>query len=121
MATLILCVYLVFLVHTNSRLTFDYLNVLKLFSVQEREENLMTGRITSRVNLLFYIYCCLFCALTLLVVFHLSKSRISLSGVFPVRSTREGFLQWIKLSAILAGLMTLKLFIVYVFSLLFNL
>ncbi len=121
MATLMVSVYLVFLLRTNPRLTLDYLNVSKLFSSQEREENLLTSRITSRVNLLFYFFCSLFCALTLLVVFHLSKNRIPLAGWFPIRSTGEGFFQWLKLSVIVAGLLALKLMLIILFSSLFNL
>ncbi len=121
LATLMISVYLVFLLHTNPRLTFDYLNVLKLFSTQEREENLLTNRVTSRVNLLFYFFCSLFCSFTLLVVFHLSKNLIPLASQFPIRSTGEGFFQWIKLSVMIAGLMALKLTLVVLFSSLFNL
>ena len=120
-ATLLIAVYLVFLLRTNPRLTFDYLNVAKLFSAQEREENLLASRVTSRVNLLFYLFCSLFCSLTLLIVFHLAKDLVPVAVYFPIRSTGEGFLQWIKLSVIIAGLLGLKLSIVLLFSLLFNL
>jgi hypothetical protein len=121
MSTLLLSVYLIFLLRTNPRLTVDYLNVFKLFSAQEREENVLTGRITSRVNLLFYFFCSLFCSLTLLVVFHLAKDLVPMANRFPVRSTAEGFFQWIKLSVIIAILLMLKLSLVLLFSSLFNL
>lgn len=119
--TLLLSIYLVFLMGTHPRLAFDYLNASKLFSVQEREENLLASRITSRVNLLFYLFCSLFCSLILLVVFHLAGDQVPLANYFPVRSTAEGFLQWMKLSLLIALLLLCKLVIVLISAMLFKL
>jgi hypothetical protein len=117
---LIVSIYLAFLMGTNPRLTFDYLNASKLFSVYEREENLLASRVTARVNLLFYLFCSLYCSLTLLVVFHLGNDLIPLARYFPIRSTGEGFLQWIKLSAVVASLLFVKMVIVFILSELFS-
>ena len=117
---LMVSIYLAFLMGTNYRLTFDYLNATKLFSVQEREGNLLASRVTARVNLLFYIFCSLFCSISLLVVFHLTNDLVPLAHLFPIRSIWEGFFQWIKLSAIIASLLVLKMVIVFVFSELFK-
>jgi Domain of unknown function (DUF4271) len=118
-ASLLLLIYLVFLFSTNARQTLDYLNVFRVFSFQEREENLPT-RITSRINILFYVFCCLFCSLTLLVTFYLGAELIPLSHAFPIRSTAEGFLQWIKLSGFIALILFVKLVIVALMAVLFN-
>jgi hypothetical protein len=120
MAALMMSVYLTILMGTNPRLTFDYLNAFKLFSVQEREENLLASRVTSRVNLLFYLFCSLFCSLTLLMVFHLANDLVPLAHHFPIRTTGEGFLQWLKLSVVIASLLILKMVIVFIFSELFH-
>jgi hypothetical protein len=117
---LLVSIHLAFLMGTNPRLTFDYLNASKLFSVQEREENLLTSRVTSRVNLVFYLFCSLFCSITLLVVFHLTNDLVPLAHHFPIRSTWEGFFQWIKLSTIIAGLLIAKMVVVFVLSELFK-
>jgi hypothetical protein len=117
---LLVCIHLAFLMGTHPRLTFDYLNASKLFSIQEREENLLASRVTSRVNLLFYLFCCLFCSTTLLLVFHLTKDVVPLAHHFPIRSTGEGFFQWIRLSTILASIFIVKMVIVFVFSDLFK-
>ena len=119
-AALLVCIYLVFLMGTNPKLTFDYLNASKLFSVQEREENLLASRVTSRVNLLFYLFCSVFLSLTLLIAFHLAGDLIPLAHQFPIRTTGEGFLQWLKLSFIMVCLLAMKMVIVFVFSELFN-
>jgi hypothetical protein len=118
--SLMVSIYLAFLMSTHPRLTFDYLNPSKLFSVQEREENLLEGRVTSRVNLLFYLFCSLFCSLTLLMIFHLTIDLVPLAHHFPIRSIGEGFLQWIKLSAIIASILIAKMVIVFIFSELFK-
>jgi hypothetical protein len=118
---LILSLYFVLLLRNNPKLTVDYLNATKLFSVQEREENLLANRVASSVNLLFYLFCCLFCGLTLITVFYFAGDFIPLSRHFPIRSIGEGFLQWARLSALIAGLLVLKMAIVFIFSMLFNL
>jgi len=117
---LMVSAYLAFLMATNPRLTFDYLNASKLFSVQEREENLLASRVTARVNLLFYLFCCLFCSITLLVVFHLTNDLVPLAHHFPIRSIWEGFFQWIKLAVIIASVLIGKMVIVFIFSELFK-
>jgi hypothetical protein len=119
-SALIVSIFLVFLMGTNPRLAFDYLNPSKLFSVQEREETLLSNRVTARVNLLFYLFCSLYCSLTLLVIFHLANDRIPLAQYFPIRSAGEGFVQWIKLSGLIAGVLVVKMVIVGIFSSLFN-
>jgi hypothetical protein len=117
---LLVSMHLAFLMGTNPRLTFDYLNASKLFSVQEREGNLLASRVTSRVNLVFYLFCSLFCSITLLVVFHLTGDLVPLAHHFPIRSTWEGFFQWIKLSVIIAALLIGKMVLVFVLSDLFK-
>ncbi len=117
---LMVSIHLAFLMGTNPRLTIDYLNAFKLFSVQEREENLLASRVTSRINLLFYLFCSLFCSLTLLVIFNLTQDLVPLAHRFPIRSTGEGFFQWIKLSAMIASLLFVKMVLVFIFSELFK-
>jgi Domain of unknown function (DUF4271) len=121
LATIILAVYFVLLFRTNPRLTLDYLNVSKLFFIQEREENLLATRVTSSVNLLFYLFCSLFCALVLLVIFQFSEGAVGPSFYFPIRSAGEGFLQWGKLSLFIVAWLAFKLLIISLFSSLFAL
>ncbi|MCX8489701.1 MAG: DUF4271 domain-containing protein, partial [Cyclobacteriaceae bacterium] len=85
------------------------LNLNKLFSFQDRDESTLALRIASSVNLLVYLFCSSFLALILLVSFHLMGTQISIASRFTVRSTGQGFQQWIFLSAIIFGLLILKL------------
>ncbi len=100
-ASLLLLIFFVSLLRTNPKLTFDYLNFTKLFSVQEREENIMVIRITSSVNLLFYTFASLLTAFLLMIIFHFAYAELRLANFFQVNSLKEGFFQWIKLAAII--------------------
>jgi hypothetical protein len=120
LASMGLSIYFVALFHNNPRLTLDYLNISKLLSIQERDENLLATRVTSSVNLLFYLFCCALCALVLLAVFNSGKDPVGIGRYFEIHTTAQGFYQWGKLSAMIAGWLALKLLIIYVFSGLFN-
>lgn len=120
MASLILLTFFVVLLRTNPKLTFDYLNFTKLFSVQEREENIMTIRITSSVNLLFYTFTSLLASFLLLIIFHYAYADLSLDNLFHVNSVRDGFTQWMKLTAIVLLTLIGKLILIGVLSYLFK-
>lgn len=98
LASLILIVFFIFLFTSNPKLTLDYFNFVRLFSVQEREDALLNSRISASVNILYYIFCSLFCGLTLLTIFHFGNELVSVASHFKVHSTVQGFLQWLKLS-----------------------
>jgi Domain of unknown function (DUF4271) len=119
-AALLLACYFVFLIRTNPRLLADYFRINRLFSIQERDENVLAGKLTSRFNILFYTFCSFLCALTLLVVFHYAGNLIPAGGGFLIRSTGEGFLQWVTLTMVVAGILNLKMLLVYLFSVLFS-
>ena len=55
-ASSILLLFILSLYRTNPQLTLDYFSFAKIFSVKERNENLLVTRITSSVNLLFYLF-----------------------------------------------------------------
>jgi Domain of unknown function (DUF4271) len=120
-AVLILTCYFVLLFRTNPKLTLDYLNVSKLLSVQEQRENLLATRVTASVNLLFYLFCAAFCGLGLLIIFYYGADQVWVAHYFPVRTTLEGFVQWIKLIVIIGGFLTLKLVGIFGFSIIFRL
>jgi hypothetical protein len=109
LASFILIVCFVFFLRTNPALTFDYLDMNKLFSLQDRDESTLTLRIASSVNLLIYLFGSFFFGLMLLISLHLMGDQVSLSHTFPVHSTTQGFLQWLLLSLIIFGLLLIKL------------
>src|SRR6267154_2349201 len=75
--SLILCVFFTALFRTNPQLTLDYLNLARLFYLRDREENQITLRITSSVNLLFYLFCSLLASLALMTALHFSQEGLS--------------------------------------------
>ncbi len=119
LGSFVIGIYFTILVTSNPRLTIDYLNAAKLFSLQ-REETTFTGRVTSRVNMLFYIFCCLSCSLIVVISFNLAGDLLPGSYYFQVSSTGQGFLQWFKLAFLVASLLVVKVIIVFVCAELFG-
>src|SRR5258708_13152560 len=72
--TAFLLLFLLVLFRTNPQLTLDYFSFAKIFSVQERNENLLVSRIASSVNLLFYLFCALLGGFLLSTVFYFAGS-----------------------------------------------
>jgi hypothetical protein len=119
-ASIILLISFILFLRTNPTLTFDYLDVNKLFSFQDRDESTLTLRIGSSVNLLIYFFGSLFLALMLLISFHLMGNLVSLSQQFPITSVLQGFWQWILLTLIIFSLLMAKLLWVVLMSALFG-
>jgi len=120
LTSLILLTFFVILLRTNPKLTVDYLNFVKLFSTQEREENSMSMRITSSVNLLFYSFASMLTAFLIVVIFHFTSGKISSASFFQVSSIRDCFLQWLELTALVLIILAIKLIVVSLFSSLYK-
>ncbi len=120
-ATFLLLFFMVGLFRANPQLTFDYLNVIKLFSIQERDEATVTGRIGASLNILYFAFVSFLFALLILILFQFSNDRFSLSTYFITESTAKAFGIWLLLSAIVFVVLILKLFLIFIFSQLFGL
>jgi Domain of unknown function (DUF4271) len=120
LATLLLLVCAVLLLRTNPTLTFDYLDVAKLFSFQDRDESTLNLRIASSVNLLIYLFGSFFLGLMLLISLHFMGGQVSLSSFFLITSTWQGLWQWAILSIIIFGLLMVKLLWLGIVSALFG-
>lgn len=120
-ASFLLMGFIVILYRINPRLTFDYLNIIKLFSIQERDESIVAGRIGSSVNLLFFGFISFLLALLLLIVFRMAPDRIWLAGEFIFDSTAGVFLDWFLISVTIFAILMTKLILIVSFSLLFRL
>jgi len=120
LAVLGLTVFLIYLWRTNPKLTLDYFNFIKLFSMQERDENILASRVTASVNILFYAFVSYFGALLLMIIFHFAPFESPLAKSFQAASLPEAGLQWTLLALIIFGLLVVKLILIYLFSGLFN-
>lgn len=114
---LLLFGFFVVLFRFNARLTIDYLNLIKVFSIQEREDASVTGRIGSSINILFFLFISMLWGLLLMITFHegpLVMQKIS------IQSLLDTFGWWILTSFFVLIFLVLKLLIVWLMSALFN-
>ncbi len=119
-ASLLLFASLVFLFRVNTKLTVDYLNVIKLFSLQDRDESTVASRIGSSINLFFFALISFFIGLVLIIIFKTAPDRVRLAGNFIFDTTGQAFFAWILLSLIIFVFLVAKLVLIASFSLLFN-
>jgi hypothetical protein len=115
-----LLLFFLVLFRTNPQLTLDYFSFAKIFSVQERNENLLASRITSSANLLFYLFCALLTGFLLSAVFYTAAPSFFVSRFVLIGSFGAAFGVWLKLSLFILLLLAAKLVIVLFFSSLFN-
>lgn len=65
---IILIIFITSLLYVNPKLTFDYFNVIKFLSIQEREETLTATRTGTSINFVYYFFCSLLIAFLLMVL-----------------------------------------------------
>ena len=105
----------------NRRMMFDYFDVTKLLSLQERDESLVAGRITSRFSILIYVYLCAWAAFLFLITFqYVGRDWIIISD-FSISSVGNGFFKWGKLSLIIGLILFIKVTLVLALSIVFRL
>lgn len=105
----------------NRRMLFDYFDVTKLLSLQERDETLVAGRITSRFSILIYVFLCAWAAFLFLITFqHVGRDWIIISD-FTIGSVANGFVKWGKLTFIIGLILFLKVTLVLALSIVFRL
>jgi hypothetical protein len=105
----------------NRRMLFDYFDFTKLLSLQERDESLVAGRITSRFSILIYVYLSAWFAYLFLITFqHINENWIII-GDFTIRSVGDGFLKWGQLTFVVGVILFIKVSIVLSLSIVFRL
>jgi len=72
-SSLILLIALVALIRNNPQATLEYFNVLKVFSVRNSDEGVVTIRVTSANNAFLYFFCSALVAFNLLIYFNNDK------------------------------------------------
>ena len=119
LATILLIILFTALLYSNPQLTWDYLNITKLFSIKRRDDSQFVLRVTSSVNLLFYFFCSLLTSLALITAAHFSEAMS-----FLIQSNYQNVIhyagQWFLISFLIAGLLMLKLGLALLTSLLFG-
>jgi len=121
LGVLILVVGFIFMLRFNRRMLFDYFDFTKLLSLQERDESLVAGRITSRFSIAIYLYLCAWAAFLFLITFqHVGRDWIIISD-FTIGSVGNGFAKWFKLTLVIALILFIKVSIVLSLSIVFRL
>ena len=120
LSALVLFGFFVILFRSNIRLTTDYLNLVKVFSIQEREEAIVTGRIGSSVNILFFVFISLLYGLLLLIIFHWGPPVLRFSAKVSFQSTTDVFIGWLIFSIIIFSVLITKLLLIWLMSTLFG-
>lgn len=120
-ASLILTLLLIVVIRLNPKLASDYFSVTRIFSTYEGEDAQLYTRITSSVNILFYVFCSLMLGYYMMIVFQFVQDRYPLALLFQADSFSMAMLQWIKFSAVLLVLFFLKIILVYFLASLFGL
>ena len=120
LSALLLFGFFVILFRSNTRLTTDYLNLAKVFSIQEREEAIVTGRIGSSVNILFFVFISLLCGLLLMITFHWGPPVLHFSSKVSIQSTAAAFIGWLLFSITIFSVLITKLLLIWLMSSLFG-
>ena len=121
LGVLILVMGFLVMLRFNRRMLFDYFDFTKLLSLQERDESLVAGRITSRFSILIYIYLSAWCAYLFLITFqHIGENWIII-GDFTIKSVGDGFLKWGQMTFVIGLIIFIKVSIVLSLSIVFRL
>jgi hypothetical protein len=118
---LILVSVLIVVVQLNPKLASDYFSIIKMFFMREGEESQIYSRITSSINILFYVYCSLMIGYYLMIIFRFIPSHYVVALGFQSDSFGGAMFLWIKLSAIVLLIVFFKVVLVFFLSRMFGL
>ena len=118
---LILVSVLIVVVQLNPKLASDYFSIIKMFFMREGEDSQNYSRITSSINILFYVYCSLMIGYYLMIIFRFIPSHYVVALGFQADTFGGAMFLWIKLSAIILTIVFLKVVLVYCLSIMFGL
>lgn len=116
----ILGIYFIALVRSNPRLTLDYFNMVRLMSLQERDESLVMGRITSSFSILVYVFIGLWASYLLLIISQFAGTLWIVAGDYSINGLVDAFLKWGWITAALFAAVFAKILLVLLMSRIFN-
>jgi hypothetical protein len=117
---LILMIVLIIIIQLNPKLASDYFSVTKIFSVREGEESQTYSRITSSINILFYVYSSLMLGYYLMIIFNFLPSQYTAAVFFHSSTFWEAVFHWLELSLIVLALFFVKILLIYGLSFVFG-
>ena len=120
LCSLLLMAAFVALFRASPQLAWDYFNFTKLFSLQDRESNLLASRLTTSINVLYFLFSSGLAALIILVLVRVAPSVIAHHHLLVFRNTAQGFLIWLLLTASVFSLLMVRLVLVNMTAALFQ-
>ena len=118
---LILISVLIVVAQLNPKLAWDYFSVFRIFFMREGEDSQIYSRITSSINILFYVYCSLMIGYYLMIIFRFIPSHYVVALAYQTDSFGTAMLLWTKLSGIILAIIFFKVLLVYCLSIMFGL
>jgi hypothetical protein len=116
-SVLILIIFLTSTIRLNPRLSSDYFSVTKIFSLRDNDDDdQLYNRLTSG-NILFYFFTSLVLAFFIIVIGQFTE--IGLPAL-KVSGYGDGWLTWIRISAIIFGFLFVKMIVIYLMASLFG-
>jgi len=111
-SSFLLLIALVALIRNNPQATLEYFNIVKVFSIRNLDEGIVTIRVTSANNVFLYLFCSALTAFNLLFYFNIGKSLndISFLGFIIDLSITTSIVFGILLSKIIIVSMVSRLF-----------
>ena len=120
LAFFILAFFFIALVRSNPRVTLDYFNIVRLFTIQERDETLMIGRIMSSFSILVYCFIVLWASFLLLVIAQFAGTLWIVVNDTAIHGVGDAFVKWGRVAVILFAAVVAKTLLVLVLSRIFN-
>lgn len=117
---LILMIVLIVITQLNPKLASDYFSITKIFSVREGEESQTYSRITSSINILFYVYSSLMLGYYLMIIFNFLPPQYRSAVFFQSSTFGEAVMNWLELSLIVLVLFFVKIVLIYGLSFVFG-
>jgi hypothetical protein len=112
---------LIVVAQLNPKLAWDYFSVFRIFFMREGEDSQIYSRITSSINILFYVYCSLMIGYYLMIIFRFIPSHYVVALAYQTDSFGTAMLLWTKLSGIILAIIFFKVLLVYCLSIMFGL
>ena len=118
-ASIILIMLFIALLYVNPKLTFDYFNIVKFLTLQEREETLTAIRTTSSINFVYYLFCSLWIAFLLITMGQVELFQIQFFWATAINFGQFA-LNWLLLGLIIFFVLMSKLVAISLLAGLFN-
>jgi hypothetical protein len=115
-ALMIVLIAFALLISTNPKLTSEYLNIRRVLTIREREENILNARLSSPINLVYYGFCAMVTSLFFIIVINASPINFELSSYTQSPSLVVAMLKWMVFSIVIFVLIVARAFVLFILA-----